>query len=190
MRTLANQFISMLKITRLLLILSFLVIAGCNPMAEDIYKVVKIKDGDTMEILSADYKTTTVRLAGIDCPEKTQPYGKAAKQYLALLCFGKDIKIDGGELDRYGRTIATVFLTDGQNINYAMVKNGLAWEYKTYSNDPELTRLEQYARENRLGLWQDDHPIEPWNFRKKKTKKKPRKKKRQYEEAVTLVCHY
>ncbi|RCH54091.1 nuclease [Mucilaginibacter hurinus] len=159
-------------------------------MADDTYKVVKIKDGDTMEILSNDFENITVRLAGIDCPEKTQPYGKAAKQYLALLCFGKNVKLDGSKHDRYGRTVATVLLTDGRNINYEMVKNGLAWQYKQYSTDPKLALLEEYARENRLGLWQQDNPVEPWNFRKKKTKKKSRRKKRQYEEAVSLVNHY
>ena len=179
-----------MKKLRLLLIISFILIAGCNPVPKDVYKVVKIKDGDTIELLSSDFQNITVRLAGIDCPEKSQAYGKAAKQFTALLCFGKDVKILGDEHDRYGRTVATILLTDGKNVNYELVRNGYAWQYKAYSDDAELARLEQYARDNRLGLWQDSNPVAPWNFRRNKTKKKPRKKHKHTMEAVSLTGFY
>ncbi|RYY35004.1 MAG: nuclease [Sphingobacteriaceae bacterium] len=171
------------------LALLLLFIAGCEPVAKNTYKVVKIKDGDTIELLSTDLKTTTVRLSGIDCPEKAQAFGNAAKQYTALLCFGQNVKLQVDDTDRYGRTVGTILLEDGRNLNHELVRNGFAWEYKTYSKDPELAGLEQYARNNRLGLWQDNNPVEPWNFRRKKTKKKPRKKRTKKTEVVYL-SHY
>ncbi|WP_345214207.1 thermonuclease family protein [Mucilaginibacter gynuensis] len=180
---------------RLLLIFFLIAVAGCNQMPEDVYKVVKIKDGDTIELLSSDFKNITIRLAEIDCPEKAQAYGQAARQFTAQLCFGKEVRIQGGTQDRYGRTVATVLLTDGTNINNELVKNGYAWQYKAYSkNNPELAALEQQAREAHLGLWQDANPTEPWNFRRHKTAgsttqkaekkptKKPRKKRRKKKE--------
>ncbi|MCC8409960.1 thermonuclease family protein [Mucilaginibacter sp. UR6-1] len=183
-----------MKKLRLLLIFLIIALAGCNPLPEDTYKVVKIKDGDTIELLSHDLQNITVRLAGIDCPEKAQAFGTAARQYTAQLCFGQNVTLDGSDKDRYGRTVAYVILADGRNLNHELVKNGYAWEYKTYSKDPELAGFEQYARQNRLGLWQDENPVEPWNFRRNKTKnknKKPRKKRRhKQEETVSLVSLY
>jgi micrococcal nuclease len=175
---------------RLLLIVFIFFIAGCEPVPQDVYKVVKIKDGDTIELLSADYQNITVRLAGIDCPEKAQDYGQKARQYTALLCFGKDVKMEGDTKDRYGRTVATIILPDGKSLNYELVRNGYAWHYKAYSKNPELDNLEQYARSNRLGLWQDENPVAPWLFRKKKTKRKPRKKRKPKMEVVSLTSHY
>jgi micrococcal nuclease len=151
------------------------------------YKVVGVKDGDTMVLLSPDNKTTTVRLAEVDCPEKSQAFGQAAKQYTSNLCFGKQVKLIGTTQDRYGRTVGQVELSDGTNVNYDLVKNGYAWQYRAYSKSMQLAELELKARQNRLGLWQDESPTPPWNFRKEaKTHRaqnkpaKPKKAKRHY----------
>jgi len=112
-----------------LLVLILLIIAGCNPNNTKqpdagVYKVVKIRDGDTLGLLTGDNQQVTVRLAEIDCPEKSQAFGQAAKKFTSDLCFGKEVKLIGNEHDRYGRTVAQVVLIDGTNINYALVKNG------------------------------------------------------------------
>jgi micrococcal nuclease len=160
----------------ILLCLLLCLFAACN-RRPDLYKVVKIKDGDTMELLSSDYKNVTVRLAGIDCPEKSQAYGQKAKQFSSDLCFGKYVELIGDEHDRYGRTIGTIKLEDGTNVNNELVKNGYAWQYTQYSNSDELGRLQQQAKMQRLGLWQDENPTPPWLFRKKRggTSKKSKK---------------
>lgn len=168
----------MLKKYSTLLLLVLLIVAGCNPNNTKqpdagVYKVVKIKDGDTLGLLTSDNQQVTVRLAEIDCPEKSQAFGQAAKKFTSDLCFGKEVKLIGNEHDRYGRTVAQVVLTNGTNINYALVKNGYAWQYKAYSKNPELTALEQQARESRLGLWQDANPTPPWDFRREKKQPKP-----------------
>jgi micrococcal nuclease len=160
-----------------------LTFTACNKN-ETLYKVVKIKDGDTLELLSPDHQNITVRLAEIDCPEKSQAFGQAAKQFTADLCFGKMVKLVGNQHDRYGRTVGQIVLEDGRNVNYEIVKNGYAWQYRAYSKDMELAVLEQHARENHLGLWQDTNPTPPWNFRKEektqRVKKKATKVKRPY----------
>jgi micrococcal nuclease len=160
-----------------------LTVIACNKN-ETLYKVVKIKDGDTLELLSPDHQNITVRLAEIDCPEKSQAFGQAAKQFTADLCFGKMVKLVGNQHDRYGRTVGQIVLEDGRNVNYEIVKNGYAWQYRAYSKDMELAVLEQHARENHLGLWQDTNPTPPWNFRKEektqRVKKKATKVKRSY----------
>ncbi|MEO3408383.1 thermonuclease family protein [Mucilaginibacter sp. CAU 1740] len=160
-----------------LLALTILILAGCNPNntkqpEADVYKVVKVKDGDTLGLLSADNQEVTVRLAEIDCPEKSQAFGQAAKKFTSDICYGKEVKLIGNVRDRYGRTVAQVVLTDGTNVNYQLVKNGYAWQYKAYSKSAELASLEEQARQNHLGLWQDANPTPPWEYRREKKQPK------------------
>jgi endonuclease YncB( thermonuclease family) len=154
------------KYSGLLLLIILFTIWGCNPQPDNLYRVVKIKDGDTIGLLTADNQTLTVRLAEIDCPEKGQAYGQAAKKFTSDLCFGKSVKLIGNTHDRYGRTVALVILPDGTNVNYQLVKNGYAWHYKAYSQSTELADFERQARQNKLGLWQDVNPTPPWDYRR------------------------
>jgi micrococcal nuclease len=130
------------------------------------YKVIGVKDGDTVSILM-EGKEQTVRLAHIDCPEKKQPYGTKAKQVVSDLCFGQYVKLIGdGKMDRYKRLIAEIVLPNGININQKLVKNGLAWHFKKYSKDSKYAQLETEARTKKAGLWKEKDPIAPWAWRK------------------------
>ncbi|AWH85343.1 nuclease [Flavobacterium album] len=129
-------------------------------------KVIGIKDGDTFEILY-DSIPERVRLAEIDCPEKSQAFGKNAKQFASDLCFGKTVTVaSDGKRDRYGRIVGTITTKDGINVNEKLVKAGLAWHYKQYSKSKELAELENRAREKKIGLWADTNPEAPWEWRK------------------------
>jgi endonuclease YncB( thermonuclease family) len=67
--------------------------------------VVSDSDGRTLPatFLDGDGQQYKIRLAGIDAPEKAQPYGQRSKQHLADLAFGKDATADCNKVDRYGR---------------------------------------------------------------------------------------
>jgi micrococcal nuclease len=133
--------------------------------------VIGIKDGDTFEVLF-DSIPERVRLAEIDCPEKAQAYGKNAKQFASDLCFGKTVTVSsGGKRDRYGRVVGTVVTDDGTNVNEALVKAGFAWHYKDYSDNAQIGVYEQQAREKHLGLWADNDPTPPWDWRKSRRRK-------------------
>ena len=127
-------------------------------------KVVKITDGDTIEVL-LNGKAVKIRLADIDCPEKRQAFGTRAKQYTADLCFGKIVKVVKVGTDRYQRIIGTVYLDNGTVLNKELLKVGLAWFYKKYSDKQDYADLENEARQNKVGLWADDEPTPPWEFR-------------------------
>lgn len=129
------------------------------------YKVIAIKDGDTVELLK-DGKPLRVRLLGVDAPEKNQDYGTAARQFTADLCFGKMVNLIVDGSDRYGRTVGTILLPDGRSLNNELVRNGYAWHYKAYSHDETLAQLEVEARRNRRGLWEKPNAVAPWEFRK------------------------
>ncbi|AKD05302.1 thermonuclease family protein [Pontibacter korlensis] len=128
-------------------------------------KVVGIKDGDTV-VLLRNGQEVTVRLYGVDTPEKNQAFGQKAKEYTSNLAFGKNVRLIVNNTDRYGRTVGTIILPDGRSLNEELVRNGYAWHYKAYSNDKNLANAEADARRFKRGLWQDAKPVAPWDFRK------------------------
>ena len=130
-------------------------------------KVVKVVDGDTLTLLTSSNQQVKIRLASIDTPERRQPFGNKAKQTLARLTFQQQALVEVETKDRYGRTVGVVFV-NGQNVNAELVKQGMAWVYRKYTNDQVLYRLEAQARQENLGLWVDKKPIEPWLWRKGK----------------------
>ena len=131
-------------------------------------KVVAVLDGDTIEVLQRG-KADRVRLQGIDCPEKGQAFGNKAKQFTAAMVMGKEVTVKTAGCDKYGRTLGTVLLPDGRNLNRELVRAGLAWWYRHYSADRSLGDLEAEARDAHRGLWQNPHPIPPWEYRREKS---------------------
>ena len=127
-------------------------------------RVVTVADGDTIGVMNGQ-KEVRVRLFGIDCPEKSQPHGMEAKQFTSSHCFGKEVRVEVVDTDRYGRTVGEVLLPDGTSLNRLLVESGYAWWYRSYSKDRSLGELEAQARKKRLGLWADKDPEPPWEFR-------------------------
>ncbi len=134
-------------------------------------KVVSIADGDTITVLDPDKKQHKVRLNGIDAPEKKQAFGAKSKARLGDLVAGKDVVVEWKEKDTYGRTLGKV-VQGGLDVNLQMVKEGLAWHYRKYSKSVELARAEAEAKAAKKGLWADQNPVPPWEFRKLEKKKK------------------
>lgn len=143
----------------LIILSSFLFFSGFTG------RVVKIADGDTITVLTENKEQIKVRLEGIDCPESSQDFGQKAKQATADICFGKNVTIKETGKDRYGRTLAFVYV-NGVCLNKRLLELGMAWHYKKYNSDPELAKLEEIAKTKRVGLWADKTPIAPWDWRK------------------------
>ncbi len=129
-------------------------------------KVVRVIDGDTIEVLTDDNKPVRVRLEGIDCPERRQPFTNVATNLTKQLCASKMVTIVKSGKDRYGRILGFIFVDD-VNVNKELLRNGLAWHYKYFNGDKELAELEQQAREKKIGIWSEPNPVAPWNFRRK-----------------------
>lgn len=135
-------------------------------------KVVAITDGDTFKLLTKDSTLIKVRLANIDCPERKQPFSKRAKEFVSEAIFSKTVTLNVIKKDRYRRSISNVIYDDSLSLCHELVKNGLAWHYKKYSKDSILQALEDEAKKNKLGLWQDKNAIPPWEWRENKKKSK------------------
>jgi len=128
-------------------------------------KVVAIADGGTLTVLTeiAQYK---IRLAGIDAPEKRQPFGERSKQSLAKLAFGKTVTVEYYKVDRYGRIVGKV-LVNGKDVNLEQVRLGMGWHYKQYEMEQSAEDRVAYsiaevrARREQIGLWADRNAIAP-----------------------------
>lgn len=84
------------------------------------------------------------------------------------MVMGKEVTVKTAGRDNYGRTLGTVLLADGRNLNRELVRAGLAWWYHYFSADSSLGDIEKEARAARRGLWHDPHPVPPWEYRMKK----------------------
>ena len=151
---------------QLLLLVAFLHLFACVQAQTISGKVVRVIDGDTIEILSGGTRYR-IRLNGIDCPEKQQAYGNEATKFVMDLCLQKKVTAKIIGTDRYDRHLAEIILSNGHNLNRELVKYGYAWHYKRYSNDKTLDRLEKSARQQKIGLWANPKAIPPWEFRRK-----------------------
>lgn len=129
-------------------------------------RVIKVVDGDTLDVLGPNFQTTRYRLAEIDSPEKAQPFGSRAKEALSSICYGKTAEATHTGDSHRGRIIAHV-KCNGVDANRTMVATGFAWVYPQYAKDKSLFDLERSAREGRLGLWADINPTPPWEWRHK-----------------------
>ncbi|MDM7322006.1 MAG: thermonuclease family protein [Gammaproteobacteria bacterium] len=129
-------------------------------------RVVAVIDGDTLTVLDAQKEQHRIRLAEIDAPEKKQPFGRAAKESLAGMCFQKEAVVQVLGRDRYGRTIGHV-ICHGVNTSEEQVRRGMAWIYPSHTGviNFKLHALLDEARAAKRGLWRDRNPVEPWKFR-------------------------
>ena len=135
------------------------------PLCAHADQVIGIADGDTLTVLH-DRNPLKIRLANIDSPEKAQSFGARSKQSLSDMCYRKDATYKVQNIDRYGRTVAVVTCA-GIEVNRAQVERGLAWVYVRFAGkNSELIPLETNARNAKIGLWIDNRPTPPWEFRK------------------------
>jgi len=97
-------------------------------------KVIRILDGDTFECeIDVGFQmtiTTKLRLADIDTPESYRPtneaertHGNAAKAFVTALMLDTYIIIRTSKTGKYGRYIASVELTDGQDLTTLLKEN-------------------------------------------------------------------
>jgi len=139
-------------------------------------RVVGVADGDTITVLDSDKVQHKIRLAGIDAPEKKQPFGNRSKESLSELAYDKTVTVETDKRDKYGRKVGKV-LVNGKDVNLVQVERGMAWFYRQYQREqsPNDRRLyeaaEDGAKADKRGLWHDVGPVPPWEFRHNKTKR-------------------
>lgn len=130
----------------------------------------EVYDGDTVAV-RCDSGTLTVRVWGIDAPERGQkPWGERSRGHLSNLLPGDTVRLQVADIDRYGRTVARIYQGD-QDIGLALVRQGGAVIYPQYNQSPVHTpayqAAQRQARQERLGVWsRPGAHQEPWEWRK------------------------
>lgn len=132
-----------------------------------------IHDGDTLTVVDSNKNKFKIRLYGIDAPELSQSYGKESAYHLKKLLIGR-LFIQNIGIDKYDRSVSILYCVmnyGGETIiecvNHRMILDGYAWYYrytKPVSNSYKF--YEDIAKSNKLGLWKDPNPVEPYKFRK------------------------
>ena len=149
-----KKFIFSQRILLTFLLLLTLNLFSCAPrITEEIYLVIKVIDGDTVELASGE----KLRYIGIDTPEKDDPFYQEAKDFNRQLVQGKKIKLefDVQEKDKYGRLLGYVYAGD-TFVNAELLKVGLAVLY-TYPPNVKyvdyFTEIQKEARHEKRGIW-------------------------------------
>ena len=156
---------------------------GVMPQSER-WQVVSVADGDTLTVGSMG-KKEKLRLCGIDAPEVAhgkkpgQPFGNEATEKLKALVggVGNEVIVMPIEKDRYGRTVAEVFVKKPNSqeetfVNGELVAAGMAYHYSRYSdscaNREAIERGEAIAKDKKVGVWSQANLMKPWDFRRSK----------------------
>ncbi len=154
-----------------LLTLAIFMILSCNSRrdrlsSDNLFEVTKVVDGDTFWVDDGSEKGLKIRLIGVNTPETRHPqkqveyYGTEASDYVKSLLTGRKVELqfDVERFDRYGRTLAYVYLEDGTFLNAEIIKNGFGQVMTIPPNvkySEEFVKLERKAREEKVGLWKD-----------------------------------
>ena len=152
----------------LVVILSIIEINLANA-SQEIVRVIKVQDGDTITILDQNNQTKKVRFYCIDAPELSQEFGQNAKHYLSDLILNELVELEIITIDQYSRYVGIIKFND-KNINLDLVANGQAWVYNEYCriNKYDYIYAQSDAKSNKLGLWTYPDPVYPAIYRKVK----------------------
>ena len=136
------------------------------PELHGLYDVVRVVDGDTI-IVDIDGAETRVRLIGVDTPESVHPddtlnseHGKIASDFTSALLTGKQVYLEYGEemTDKYGRTLAYVFLSDKTMVEEELLASGMAEVLTIEPNSKYASYfqcIEDEAKRSGSGFWSE-----------------------------------
>ncbi len=121
--------------------------------------VERVVDGDTIVVRGVG----RVRLIGVDTPETVDPrrpvefFGREASAFTKRLLEGQRVRLeyDRERADRYGRTLAYVYLRDGMLANAEIIRLGYGHAYTRFPfrHLDRFRGLEREARAAGRGLW-------------------------------------
>lgn len=131
--------------------------------------VARVVDGDTIVVEDGDGKRSVVRLIGVDTPETKHPrkpverFGPEASAFTELALAGEKVRLvpdsRAGERDRYGRTLAYVFIRD-ECFNETLIRRGYGRAYTEYpfeaATRARFLIVQDAAREAKRGLWREE----------------------------------
>ena len=153
-----------LKLLLILWCMVFLNFQGYSQKYEG--TIIRVIDGDTYVFLTKT-GSFTVRMLGIDAPERDQPFSRESSEFLSKYLNNDAVtKVNGTDKD--DNAVGTLYV-NGRDINLLSIRGGFSWHYKRYSSDKDYAAAEEYAQENKLKIWSLPNPIPPWTWRHRRT---------------------
>ncbi|MFC1844097.1 thermonuclease family protein [Thermodesulfobacteriota bacterium] len=155
---------------KLIIVISCIVIFWFSSVSAHTWtgKVVEVRGGDVLDIAHPEEGVLTIMLYGINAPEERQHYFKQAKEFLKEQVEGRVVNVQ--ELLTEQKILTAVVVHDGVNINEKVLQAGYGWVYEKYCDQcfcSDWLIYEKQARDKKLGLWQDENPTPPWEWREK-----------------------
>src|SRR5258708_17690790 len=137
-------------------------------------KVIKVIDGNTIELLAEDNSIYKINLYGVDCPETQQLFGIEAKRVLEDNVKGQAVEVVIEGKDRLGTRQAIVIPGRGADPRIQLLSKGLAWTSDkvwagTSNTLEDLEEIRNKAQAKHVGIWSDQNPTPPWVFRRQET---------------------
>jgi endonuclease YncB( thermonuclease family) len=152
-----------------LMILGVVCLAATARAATLQAKVTEVESGNRL-VVSNISRSLRVRLKGVAPPEMGQPFSDAAREHLKALILNKAVTVEYTNLSE-GYLDSRVFLNE-IDIGSQMIRDGVAWYDPTIitglsvADQSIYQQCEQAARSEKRGLWADQNPVSPWEFRK------------------------
>jgi len=130
--------------------------------AERLFRVKRVNDGDTITLTDG----RLVRYIGVDTPEidyekrRAEPLAYEARDFNRTLLKAGEVRLefDRQEEDRYGRTLAYVFLRDDTFVNAVILKQGYGFFLPTGKNHrygKKLLEAQRAAMSAGRGIWRN-----------------------------------
>ena len=143
-----------------------ILLLSTNLISKELLTNIAITDGDSLKGIYKN-EVIKIRLAEIDAPELKQSFGFDSKNCLINLIQESSNKVffKFKERDRYDRHVGWIY-SKNLDINLEMVKKGCAWAYDRYVKRKVLFKLQDAARESKIGLWKNSEAIAPWKWRR------------------------
>jgi endonuclease YncB( thermonuclease family) len=123
---------------------------------------VEVIDGDTIKVIVESGIPVSIRLVGIDAPELGQPFSYEAKEYLQRKLTNTTPRILFKKEGKYGRKVCTI-LVGQSDLGLEVLKAGLAWA--TPDSGEQYQLASAVAKKRGLGLWSQNTPQPPWEYR-------------------------
>ena len=131
--------------------------------------VVKVIDGNTVEIKTSEDEFLLVVLKEVDSPELGQLFGDEAKQFTEKMLLNKKVFVEMKGKDMWGNRLVGITLKNGKDVEVELLEAGFAWHNTLKSSNEQLAAIEKYSKEKKIGLWSEENPTAPWIYRRQQT---------------------
>jgi len=141
--------------------------------------VTRVRDGDSVELSTEAGQKIEVRLQAVDAPERGkagrgQPYAEKSHDMLNRLALRKQAVLETLDTDSYGRKVGLLRIVTPRgpvDAGLMQVQMGMAWafpkalEQLPYDLRESYAYAEKIAKFKRRGLWAEEKPQAPWEWR-------------------------